>query len=444
MNFFIANLVSIVAASLAATWLLNKYFKRSVFVRVGIIWLINLLILMLSVGIRYKFYDGDPVVSVISPLINILVSMLCFYLASIVVVKPLFNAVKKLEQLAGGDLTVETEKKLLHEKDDIGMLHTATEKLKTNLQKIIGEIQGNIEYLHSSGGQLQETSTQMSQGASQQASSIEEISSSMEQMVSNIQQSSDFSKEAEKIATETEHGVISGVKASQEAMEFTTQISEKIKIVRDIASQTNILALNAAVEAARAGEQGKGFAVVAAEVRRLAERAAASAQEIEDISNKLKAASDIASAKLTDVVPKVENNLRLIREIAAASIEQSQGAHQINNAITQLNQVAQQNAASSEEMASDAEEFINQAEQLRETISYFAIDDKKKMQARHNSMVRNQMKKPVCNVAPLSKANQTGFSRTKALIDKPVKVKSSTPNPMILKNNLDDADFLKF
>jgi methyl-accepting chemotaxis protein len=444
MSFFVANLVSIVAASIAATWLLNKYFKKSVFVRVGIIWTINLLVLMLSVGIRYKFYDGHPVVSVLSPLFNILFSMLCFYVASVVVVKPLFNAVKKLDQLAEGDLNVITEKEHLHDKNDIGMLHLATDKLKVNLRKIIGDIQGNIEYLHSSGGQLQETSSHMSQGASQQASSIEEISSSMEQMVSNIQQSSDYAKEAEKIATETEQGVVIGVKASSEAMEFTTQISEKIKIVRDIASQTNILALNAAVEAARAGEHGKGFAVVAAEVRKLAERAAASAQEIEDISNKLKAASDAASVKLNGVVPKVENNLKLIREIAAASIEQSQGAHQINNAITQLNQVAQQNAASSEEMASGAEEFINQAEQLRDTISYFILDDQKRKQARHIESTRNRMSNPKVNTQkPISQPKNfksaTGFSNTKREVVKP-----TVSNPLILRNNLNNDDFLKF
>ena len=385
MDFFIANLVSVVAGIIVASMLLTRFFKKSVFVRVGIIWLINLLIIMFTVGLRYKFYDGNPVASVLIPLFNIVVSAICFYAASIVVVKPLFNAVNQLQRLADGDLTIRTEKELIHEKNDIGLLHTATDKLKENLKKIMSEINNNIEYLNSSGSLLQSTSERLSDGASLQASSIEEVSSSMEQMVNSIQQSTDYAQEAEKNALETEQGVIIGVNAASDTIEFTNQINEKIKIVRDISQQTNILALNAAVEAARAGEHGKGFAVVAAEVRKLAERAALSAQEIEDISGKLKMASDTAGVKLSSVVPKVQNNLKLIREIAASSLEQSSGARQINNAIGQLNQVAQQNASSSQEMATGAVELTNQAGQLSETISYFELAEKRNLQNTRNA-----------------------------------------------------------
>jgi methyl-accepting chemotaxis protein len=197
----------------------------------------------------------------------------------------------------------------------------------------------------------------------------------MEQMASNIDQTSANAQEAEKVALETEKGVVEGVNAAAAAMGYTNQIGEKITIIRDIAFQTNILALNAAVEAARAGEHGKGFAVVAAEVRKLAERSAQSAQEIENMSNKLKESSDEANKKLNAVIPKVKNNLKLIQEISAASMEQASGADQVNNAIQQLNRIVQQNAAASEELATNADEMKTFARQLIEEISFFKVDE---------------------------------------------------------------------
>jgi methyl-accepting chemotaxis protein len=213
----------------------------------------------------------------------------------------------------------------------------------------------------------------MSLGANQQASSTEEISSSMEQIASNINQTTDNSNEAERVAQETEKGVIEGVMAAEEAMKYTNQIGDKITIIRDIAFQTNILALNAAVEAARAGEHGRGFAVVAAEVRKLAERSGISAQEIDAMANQLMQASERASKKLNDVIPKVKNNLKLIQEISAASLEQAAGANEVNNALQQLNQIVQQNAAASEELATSANEVKEQAGNLSSIISYFKV-----------------------------------------------------------------------
>ncbi|MDY0278981.1 MAG: methyl-accepting chemotaxis protein [Salinivirgaceae bacterium] len=371
MGFFISNFISIVAAIIAATFLLTRFFRKSVFIRVGIIWLINLLVLMFTVGLRYKFFDGNVVAGIVIPLFNILFSLVCFYAGSIVVVQPLFKAVGKLQQLSDGDLTLKSDHELANNKNDVGMLHLSTDKLKDNLVRIMIDISGNINYLHNSGSQLQDTSLQMSEGSTQQATSIEEISSSMEEMVSNIHQSSEFAKRAERMALDTETSVVSSTQASEQANIYSDVISEKIKIVRDIASQTNILALNAAIEAARAGEHGKGFAVVAAEVRKLAERASSSSHEIEEVAGLLKNSSDNTGNMLNALIPKVQENLKLIRDIANASVEQSAGASQINNAIVQLNEVAQQNATNGVKMAKDAEQFIIQANELQETINYF-------------------------------------------------------------------------
>jgi len=380
MSFVISNLISIVAASIAAAILLNRFFKKSVFVRIGLLWLFNLLFIMLMIGIKYKFYDGNMLADIIITFIDITVSILCFYSASIFVVRPLSAALDKLNELAEGNLDTTAEKELIHDRDDIGRLYLSTDKLKSNLNQIVNNINSNIGHLSSSARKLSEVSQKMSQEASMQASSAEEVSSSMEQMASNIMQNTENAQEANRNAQETEHGVIDSVKAAEEAMVYTKQINEKISIIRDIAFQTNILALNAAVEAAHAGEHGKGFAVVATEVRKLAERSASSAQEIENLVKKLNNASDKAGEKLNSIIPKVKNNLKLVNEIALASSEQSSGANQINDAIHQLNQITQQNVIASDEMANGSIELNNQAEQLNALISYFKITGKKDVQ----------------------------------------------------------------
>lgn len=388
MNFFISNLISIVAASIAAALLLNRFFKKSIFVRIGLIWLFNLLFIMLMIGIKYKFYDGNIMADIIITSIDIIVSVICFYSASIFVVRPLSNALDKLTVLAEGNLDIDVEKELIHDRDDIGRLYLSTDKLKNNLTQIVNNININVGHLSSSARKLSEVSQKLSQEASIQASSAEEVSSSMEQMASNIMQNTENAQQANINALETEQGVLDSVNAAEEAMVYTKQINEKINIVRDIAFQTNILALNAAVEAARAGDQGKGFAVVASEVRKLAERSSFSAQEIEILAVKLKNASDKAGEKLNAIIPKVKNNLKLVNEIALASTEQSSGANQINSAIHQLNQITQHNVFASEEMASGSLDLNNQAEQLNALISYFKIEEKRNVQIQSQQIIK--------------------------------------------------------
>jgi methyl-accepting chemotaxis protein len=302
---------------------------------------------------------------------------------SLVYSKSLSNSIRQgvkfAEMVSDGDLTVKLDKNLLEKGDEIGDLARSLNNMGNKLKQITEAVISGSERIASASVEFSNTSQQISKGANEQASSTEEVSSSMEQMAANIDQTSANSKEAEKVAIETERGVVEGVNAAGEAMVFTNQISDKITIIRDIAFQTNILALNAAVEAARAGEHGKGFAVVAAEVRKLAERAAVSAQEIETMTSKLKSTSDVANEKLNAVIPKVKNNLKLIQEISAASVEQASGADQVNNAIQHLNQIVQENAAASEELASNAEEIKSLARQLIDEITFFKVDEHQKV-----------------------------------------------------------------
>jgi methyl-accepting chemotaxis protein len=196
----------------------------------------------------------------------------------------------------------------------------------------------------------------------------------MEEMFSNIQQNTDNAQQTEKIAIKAAEDMKEGNAAVAQAVESLKKIAEKIGIVGEIARQTNLLALNAAVEAARAGDHGKGFAVVAAEVRKLAERSQAAAEEINGLSSSSVAVADRSGRLLEQIVPNIQNTAKLVQEIAASSSEQNSGAGQINNAIQQFNQVIQQNAAGAEEIASSSEELSAQAESLKDTVSFFQLD----------------------------------------------------------------------
>jgi methyl-accepting chemotaxis protein len=298
----------------------------------------------------------------------VVANVLFSYFIIISITTPLKRGVDFAKQIAKGNLKSEF---VFNNNDEIGLLAKSLTEMATQLNQVVLSVANSSAQITLSSQQFRDASLQLSEGANQQASSIEEISASVEEMTSAVQQNASNSKQTEDIAKLSHSGILNLAGHTQKIVESNRVVSDKIKVINDIALQTNILALNAAVEAARAGEQGRGFAIVAAEVRKLAERSKIAADEIIKFTNSNLSLAEETGDKMSAILPDMKKATALVSEITASTIEQTNGTEQINNAIQQLNSVTQKNATSSDELAVNAEQLAAHAKQLDEVIAYF-------------------------------------------------------------------------
>ncbi len=299
--------------------------------------------------------------------------LLSFFIAMVLynaIIRPLKKSTNFAQSIGMGDLSAIVD---INQEDEIGQLADALREMADQIRETISNISDNADRLVDSSHHVKDHSIILSKGSSDQAASAEEISASIEEMLANIEQSSDNAQQTEKISLATSKNVSETNQLSSEAVDAMKQITSKIGFISEIAFQTNILALNAAVEAARAGEHGKGFSVVAAEVRKLAERSKLAADDINVLVQKGLKVSTEAGNKAKTLVPDIDRNTHLIQEIAASSLEQRNGAEQINQATQQFNSITQQNANAAEQLATSADELSALANHLKESISYFKL-----------------------------------------------------------------------
>ncbi len=313
--------------------------------------------------------------------------------------------------VAEGDLTRTIDK------DYQGTFGSCKNDINSSLQKlsdVFGQVLSSAEFINNSSQEIASGNNNLSQRAEQQASSLEQTASSMEELTSTVKNNAENAQQADQVASTArqlaESGgeiVASAVSAMEEINDSSNKIAEIIGVIDEIAFQTNLLALNASVEAARAGEQGRGFSVVATEVRNLAQRSATAARESKELIQtsvqKVRSGTDFvnqAGKSLADIVIGVKKVGDIVAEIAAASAEQSQGIEQVNQAISSMDEITQQNAALAEQASAASVSMSEQSTNMTQLLSFFTIDEQQSTTIKSTSPASSHSKKQTGITAP--------------------------------------------
>ncbi|WP_133648657.1 methyl-accepting chemotaxis protein [Paraburkholderia flava] len=299
---------------------------------------------------------------------------------------PLADALAHFESIAAGDLRRPV---VVRTRDEMGQLLAGIDKMQRSLIATVRSVRVGSESIATATRQIAAGNIDLSSRTEEQASALQQTASSMEELTGTVKQNADNARQASALAANASeianrgNAVVGQVVGTMgDINQSSAKIADIISIIEGIAFQTNILALNAAVEAARAGEEGRGFAVVAGEVRSLAQRSSAAAKEIKELIDtsveRVQSGSalvDDAGRTMTEIIGAVQRVTDIMGEIAAASGEQSGGIDQVARAVTQMDEVTQQNAALVEEAAAAAQSLEDQASKLRQAVAVFQLDD---------------------------------------------------------------------
>lgn len=371
MEFFIKSSLMQIAFAIPISWLLIKIlFKNSVFGKISVVWVFSLILSTINYTARITFESWTEFLSF--PMTTLIMAV-GIYIASRMVRDPLKIMMADLKKIYEGNLNIKITDRFSERVDEFATLAESINKISLNLHKILSSIKKNSKDLLEVSSDLSKIMNRMLENTSTQASSIEEISSTMEEIAANVLLNSENSQKTNNTTLKTMEAIREVNESSEHSIAAMREVTEKVKIINEIAFQTNILALNAAVEASHAGDAGKGFAVVANEVKKLAERSNKAAHEIEEVSQKVFKISEFAGSKLSNLIEDSNETSVLIKEIAAASVDQNINIQQINDSIQVLNKMLQDNSSEAEKINNKASFLSNSAKKLNEQIAYFQL-----------------------------------------------------------------------
>ncbi|WP_233830382.1 methyl-accepting chemotaxis protein [Paraburkholderia sp. ZP32-5] len=331
-------------------------------------------------------YETFRMVSIAALVIGVIAATLSYLTLSRAIGRPLDEALGHFDAIAAGDLRRPV---VVTSRDEMGQLLDGIARMQRSLTETVRSVRGGSESIATATRQIAAGNIDLSSRTEEQASALQQTASSMDQLTGTVKQNADNARQASSLAANASEIANKGsavvgqvVGTMGDINQSSAKIADIISIIEGIAFQTNILALNAAVEAARAGEEGRGFAVVAGEVRSLAQRSSAAAKEIKELIDtsveRVQSGSalvDEAGRTMTEIISAVQRVTDIMGEIAAASEEQSSGIDQVARAVTQMDEVTQQNAALVEEAAAAASSLEEQAARLRSAVAVFQVDD---------------------------------------------------------------------